>query len=213
MNELDLKVAELAREMLVTVVMLAGPVLLVGLVVGVAVSVFQALTSVQEQTLSLVPKMLAVMGTQVVRKTRLQVPGHEPANGQHRQQDGGHQEQGQLVHDAQAQAFRHGVGTERHGDPVADAADEEGTAVDLFWIPLGAGTPVVQMSGRLFERFFRGTNVRLEELPGTGLGLSICRQIMETYGGSITASNRHAPDGKVLGARFTIRIPAATGRK
>jgi len=39
------------------------------------------------------------------------------------------------------------------GDPVADAADEEGTAVDLFWIPLGAGTPVVQMSGRLFERF------------------------------------------------------------
>ena len=41
--------------------MLAGPVLLVGLVVGVAVSLFQALTSVQEQTLSLVPKMVAVI--------------------------------------------------------------------------------------------------------------------------------------------------------
>lgn len=62
MNELDLQVAELAREMLVTSLVLAGPILLVGLIVGVAVSVFQALTSVQEQTLSLVPKMLAVLG-------------------------------------------------------------------------------------------------------------------------------------------------------
>ena len=62
MNDLDLQVAELAREMLVTTLMLAGPVLFVGLLVGVAVSVFQALTSVQEQTLSLVPKMLAVLG-------------------------------------------------------------------------------------------------------------------------------------------------------
>lgn len=62
MNALDLQVAELAREMLVTALVLAGPMLLVGLVVGVGVSVFQALTSVQEQTLSLVPKLLAVLG-------------------------------------------------------------------------------------------------------------------------------------------------------
>ena len=62
MNQLDLQVAELAREMLVTTLILAGPMLLVGLIVGVGVSVFQALTSVQEQTLSLIPKMLAVMG-------------------------------------------------------------------------------------------------------------------------------------------------------
>ncbi|MCC7011039.1 MAG: flagellar biosynthetic protein FliQ [Planctomycetes bacterium] len=62
MDQLDIRVAELARDMLVTTVLLAGPVLLVGLIVGVAISVFQALTSVQEQTLSLIPKMLAVMG-------------------------------------------------------------------------------------------------------------------------------------------------------
>jgi flagellar biosynthetic protein FliQ len=61
-NDLDLQVAELAREMLVTALVLAGPMLIVGLIVGVGVSVFQALTSVQEQTLSLVPKMLAVLG-------------------------------------------------------------------------------------------------------------------------------------------------------
>jgi flagellar biosynthetic protein FliQ len=61
-NELDVRVAELARDMLITTVLLAGPVLLVGLIVGVGVSVFQALTSVQEQTMSLIPKMIAVMG-------------------------------------------------------------------------------------------------------------------------------------------------------
>ena len=32
---------------------------------------------------------------------------------------------------------------------------------------------------------------------------------MVTYGGTITASNRRAADKRVLGARFTIRIPAA----
>jgi two-component system sensor histidine kinase ChvG len=36
---------------------------------------------------------------------------------------------------------------------------------------------------------------------------------METYGGSIAATNRRAPDGKILGARFTIRVPAANSRK
>ena len=60
MHDLDLQVVDLARELLVTSLVLAGPVLLVGMVVGVAVSLFQALTSVQEQTMSMVPKMLAV---------------------------------------------------------------------------------------------------------------------------------------------------------
>jgi flagellar biosynthesis protein FliQ len=66
MDELDLQIAELAREVLLTTVILAGPILLVGLVVGVGVSLFQALTSVQEQTLSLIPKMLAVMGVSLL---------------------------------------------------------------------------------------------------------------------------------------------------
>ena len=60
-STLDLTITDLARDLLLTVLVLAGPVLLAGLVVGVAVSLFQALTSVQEQTLSIVPKMLAVV--------------------------------------------------------------------------------------------------------------------------------------------------------
>jgi len=59
--DLDLRIIDLARELLLTAMLIAGPVLVVGLVVGVAVSLFQALTSVQEQTLSLVPKMIAVI--------------------------------------------------------------------------------------------------------------------------------------------------------
>lgn len=61
MSTLDLQITDLARDLLLTTLLLAGPVLLVGLVVGVAVSLFQALTSVQEQTMSLIPKMFAVM--------------------------------------------------------------------------------------------------------------------------------------------------------
>lgn len=61
MPELDLQITDLARELLLTALVLAAPVLIVGLIVGLAVSLFQALTSVQEQTMSLIPKMFAVL--------------------------------------------------------------------------------------------------------------------------------------------------------
>lgn len=61
MNPLETQITDMARDLLVTTILLAGPVLLAGLIVGLAVSLFQALTSVQEQTMSLIPKMVAVM--------------------------------------------------------------------------------------------------------------------------------------------------------
>lgn len=61
MPAIDLQITDLARELLMTSLMLAAPVLLIGLIVGLGVSLFQALTSVQEQTMSLIPKMFAVM--------------------------------------------------------------------------------------------------------------------------------------------------------
>jgi two-component system sensor histidine kinase ChvG len=72
----------------------------------------------------------------------------------------------------------------------------------------GPGIPEDNLES-IFQRFY---SERPSEHFGqhSGLGLSICRQIMETYGGSITASNRKAADGRVLGARFTVRVPAAT---
>lgn len=56
-------VLDLCRATLTTALMLVAPALLVGLFVGLAVSVFQTLTSLQEQTLTIVPKMLAVIAT------------------------------------------------------------------------------------------------------------------------------------------------------
>ncbi len=52
-------VLDLARDAMVLALMLAGPLLGVALVVGLLVSVFQAVTSIQEQTLSFVPKLFA----------------------------------------------------------------------------------------------------------------------------------------------------------
>jgi flagellar biosynthetic protein FliQ len=51
---------DLVTRALHTAILLATPPLLAGLVVGVAVSIFQAITQMQEQTLVLVPKILAV---------------------------------------------------------------------------------------------------------------------------------------------------------
>ena len=54
---------ELAKATLVTSLLLVAPVLLVAMFVGLVVSLFQTMTSLQEQTLALVPKMLAVIAT------------------------------------------------------------------------------------------------------------------------------------------------------
>ena len=45
---------------------IAGPILLVGLVIGLAVSLFQAVTQIQEQTLSFIPKIVAMAALIVI---------------------------------------------------------------------------------------------------------------------------------------------------
>lgn len=54
---------ELAREAFLTFLRAGLPVMLVGLAVGFGVSLLQALTQIQEQTLVYVPKILAVLGS------------------------------------------------------------------------------------------------------------------------------------------------------
>lgn len=54
------------QEGLTTLLMVAAPVLLVVLVVGLIVSIFQAATQINEATLSFVPKVLAVVAVLVV---------------------------------------------------------------------------------------------------------------------------------------------------
>lgn len=51
----------LAEQSITTVLLTAGPLLVVALATGLAVSVFQATTQIQEQTLAFVPKIVAVL--------------------------------------------------------------------------------------------------------------------------------------------------------
>lgn len=54
-------VLHLAREALFVSLLLAAPALIIGLLVGLAISIFQATTQIQEQTLTFVPKIVAVL--------------------------------------------------------------------------------------------------------------------------------------------------------
>ncbi|NMB11090.1 MAG: flagellar biosynthesis protein FliQ [Firmicutes bacterium] len=62
----ELTIVKLAREALVTVLLVAGPILGLSLLVGLLVSIFQATTQLQEQTLAFVPKILTVLGATVI---------------------------------------------------------------------------------------------------------------------------------------------------
>lgn len=62
----DVFVTTLIRQGLTTVLTVAGPMLGVGMVVGLIVSVFQATTQIQEQTLSFIPKILAIFLTLII---------------------------------------------------------------------------------------------------------------------------------------------------
>lgn len=53
-------VVAIGREALSVTLMISGPMLLFGLVVGVLVSVFQAITQINEMTMTFVPKILSV---------------------------------------------------------------------------------------------------------------------------------------------------------
>jgi flagellar biosynthetic protein FliQ len=54
------EVLDISREAILTLIIVASPVMLVGLAVGVVISLFQALTQIQEMTIAFVPKILAI---------------------------------------------------------------------------------------------------------------------------------------------------------
>ena len=55
------KVVTVARQTIGVIVKTSVPLLLVSMIVGLIISLFQTLTSIQEQTLTFVPKLLAIM--------------------------------------------------------------------------------------------------------------------------------------------------------
>ena len=59
-------VVTLATQAMTLAMEIAGPMLLVGLVIGLVVSIFQAVTSIQEQTLSFIPKIVGLAALIVI---------------------------------------------------------------------------------------------------------------------------------------------------
>ena len=53
-------IVQISSDALYTIVITSAPILIVSLVIGLIVSIFQTVTSIQEQTLTFVPKILAI---------------------------------------------------------------------------------------------------------------------------------------------------------
>ena len=59
-------VLDIARDAIYTIIITSAPLLLVSLIIGLIVSFFQTVTSIQEQTLTFVPKILGVFVTMLI---------------------------------------------------------------------------------------------------------------------------------------------------
>lgn len=59
-------VIDIAREALWLIIKCSAPLLLVSLIVGLLISIFQTITSIQEQTLTFVPKILSIFITLIL---------------------------------------------------------------------------------------------------------------------------------------------------
>jgi two-component system sensor histidine kinase ChvG len=89
------------------------------------------------------------------------------------------------------------IGMQVRGGDVLVLIDDEGPG-----IPDGKLTAI-------FDRFYSERPAGEKFGTHSGLGLSISRQIVEAHGGKLTAENRYDQNGKILGARFVVRLPLA----
>jgi flagellar biosynthesis protein FliQ len=60
------EILDVARDTIFTLIVVSSPLMLVGLVVGIVISLFQALTQIQETTLVFVPKIIAIFAALLI---------------------------------------------------------------------------------------------------------------------------------------------------
>lgn len=60
------EVLDVLQEAFLVMLKISGPILVIALVIGLVISIFQATTQIQEQTLSFVPKLLAIAVTLLI---------------------------------------------------------------------------------------------------------------------------------------------------
>jgi len=92
------------------------------------------------------------------------------------------------------------------GGVIRLSAERRDGAVELRVEDDGPGLPEDKIEA-VFERFYSQRPVGEDFGIHSGLGLSISRQIVEAHGGSIRAENRRDGNGRVVGARFIVRLP------
>ena len=83
-----------------------------------------------------------------------------------------------------------------------------GEQVEISVEDQGPGIPEANLE-HIFDRFYSERPHGEKFGQHSGLGLSISRQIVEALHGQISAENVRSPEGKVLGARFIVRLPKA----
>jgi two-component system sensor histidine kinase ChvG len=116
------------------------------------------------------------------------------------------------VEDRLVQVFRNLIGNAISFSPpdghVWLRARSAGPDIEIVVEDEGPGIPDAKLEG-IFERFYseRPRGERFGQ--HSGLGLSISKQIVEGLRGKISAENRRDAEGRVLGARFVMRVPRA----
>jgi two-component system sensor histidine kinase ChvG len=94
------------------------------------------------------------------------------------------------------------------GGTITIAAQSGSGRIDVTIEDEGPGIPEGKLEA-IFERFYSERPAGEKFGTHSGLGLSISKQIIETHHGRISAENRRDIAGRVLGARFTVSLPAA----
>nr|WP_302480876.1 stimulus-sensing domain-containing protein [Acetobacter estunensis] len=89
-------------------------------------------------------------------------------------------------------------------------AHAAGGMVEISVSDEGPGIPESKLDS-IFDRFYSERPKAENFGQHSGLGLSISRQIIQALRGTIRAENRTDREGRVIGARFIIRLPRATG--
>lgn len=94
------------------------------------------------------------------------------------------------------------------GGRIGLRARETGAMVEIAVEDEGPGIPDAKLE-HVFDRFYSERPQGEQFGKHSGLGLSISRQIVEALKGRISAENRRDEAGRVLGARFVVRLPKA----
>ena len=118
----------------------------------------------------------------------------------------------QAVGDRLVQVLRNLIGNANSFSPpngrIALSAVIDGAMVEIAVEDEGPGIPDAKLE-HIFDRFYSERPKGERFGTHSGLGLSISRQIVEALNGRISAENRRDDSGRVIGARFVVRLPRA----